>query len=167
MEITEIVWMSESLEFYGSFLCRILEHLKYFFFYSCPHAGYYKKPGSKSNTPEDRSEIPTVVIRNKNLNRGVLKPKEPVKANLPPNKIEKVDYRDNIARTKKTVDNIDSQKPVPGGINYVPSKESKVKKDIGNKPKQVEVVVENKELAIDNSLTDIGEWGVLCCPIIV
>ena len=49
----------------------------------------------------------------------------------------------------------------------MPSKESKVKKDIGNKPKQVEVVVENKEPAIDNSLTDIGEWGVLCCPIIV
>ena len=156
-------------------------HLQNFFLCLCCHSGYIQKIGSKSNMPEDntkdRSEIPTVVIRNRNLNRGVLKPKEPVKATTPPNKTEKIEHRVNLARTKKTVDTVDSQKSVPGGTNYVPSKETKIKKDTGDKRKQVEsskkeVVVENKEPVIDqvlkeNSLTDIGEWGVLCCHIIM
>ena len=113
-------------------------------FFLCLHTGYYKKA-------EDKSDI-----RNRNLNKGVLKPKEPVKAFVPHNKIEKDNNRDNLARNKKMGDNVDSQKPVPGGMNYVPSKENKIKKD---KPKQVEVVVENKEP--ENSLIDVGEWE--CC----
>lgn len=114
--------------------------------------------GKETNTIQDSSKEKST-IRNKNLNRGVLKPKEPA-----PSRTDKIEKKNlvNVAKTKNT-DTVNTQKSVPGGTSYVPSKETKVKKSESNS-KDVVIKIEEpviNEMGKENSFTEPGEWCVV------
>ena len=113
------------------------------------------------------------------MNRGVLKPKEPFKYTEPvrTNKVEKKEkdlLNMNRVENREKRDGVNRFKPVPGGTNYVPSKDtkkyvSKPKEIVNNKlkekePKEFEsqTVKEKEELVKEDSFTENGEWTVRC-----
>ena len=99
--------------------------------------------GSKLDDTATNKTDPTSVLRNKNLNRGILKPKDPIKytESARPIKDEKKEKnllnseRMNKVDNKETKDEVERTRMVPGGTNYVPSKDAK--KDLNNKPKEI------------------------------